>query len=340
MPPLGTIPLAKALSITVQDRFLVVTSDVGATPTMMAADIPELPGFSSISVLVPNNDGPASLSFRHQQMDIPGQLVSQIEVIVNANDTLQIAHGIEWPLATLNVTLLQERNHLASGSRDEPVRLIIQKDSEYTGRIIDMQLGAPDFQTLCTRYPSEVSQFVRPMLRQIHLENAVFKPTEATAWQVLQPTSGASDTLKQEVVRLLEEARNPNFARRQAAINQLRSLGQAGADALGGVPRAGLSPQQVHVLETVMDQRRPLATAEAEQLLRDPQFLLDCLSLNDPVLRDTALQRLTKLVAPRQLGALPETQPERDVAINRLRISLSADIAATQPAAQRSNPGR
>jgi hypothetical protein len=327
LPMLGTIPLAKVVSITVQDRFLVVTSDVNPTNGMMGVDIPELPGFVDLGVVQPNSDLPASLTFRHRDMSRPG-ILSQVEVIVNGGDSLQVTQGVEGPLRTDTVTLLQERNRGGEGGgAEDAVRLIVQSFNEVTGQVpLNKTLAAPDFRALCTKFPAEVDQFVRPMLRQIRMENSVFVPSESMAWQVLQPTTGPNEALKVEVLRLLGEAQQPQYVKRQAAIEQLQGLGQQGADALAALPRAGLSAQQVHVLETVIEQHRPLGSNEASKLGQDPQFLLDCLGLKDSALRGVAEKRLAKWVGGEAIAALPEGGVARDEAIAKLRA-----LAATRP---------
>jgi hypothetical protein len=131
------------------------------------------------------------------------------------------------------------------------------------------------------------------MLRQMRLE-AVLASDEATAWQAfageMKPDPAMTSRLK-ELLPILDE---DSFQRRDLALRSLRKKGLPMALAILHLDRTGLSDQQNSLLETALAPFQPQRAVDAEKLKSDADFLMDCLYLDDPTIREAAMEGLRR----------------------------------------------
>lgn len=199
-----------------------------------------------------------------------------------------------------------------------------------------VSLTEPDFATLRRLHPRETERWLRPMLKDLGQER-LLAPELAVAWQALADDwpddTNARDTLHEA----LPELGAVDYHTREAAAKRVADLGLAGATAILRLDdhhtRLDLSAEQNRELDSILSLWRTLPQEDAAPLRNDRQFLLDCLSSEDPTVRAVALQRLQKLeesargFSPEDLAGDPD---HRAQTVATLRDRVMA--ATTRPA--------
>jgi hypothetical protein len=172
-----------------------------------------------------------------------------------------------------------------------------------------------------------VDQYLRPILRDFKQEAALFGVKPQVAWQVLGSDSAPDAALAQRVNKIVKQLDADSFRDRQAALAELKQIGQPAATILSRMDRARLSPQQSSAIESFLVEFAPLASDEMRGLSDDKGFLLDVLYNDDPALRRLALEHLSRL-AGRTIALDPKLDASaRADAIAKLRQELLTGAA-------------
>ena len=277
---------------------------------------------------------PRYFFFISRDFSQPGPSEPQTTVS-SAVGNLQIVREFEYDTPTGhrsgNVTLIQDPPPGAaetSGTED-PVRLMIQKQSDPPeAGDINLKLSAPTFVELRRRYPRELDEYLRPILRDFGQETAVLSPDVASAWQVLAADWAPDSATVQQVKSLVQQINADAFADRRAALQSLHNLGEQGALVLMRMDRAGWSAEQSSAIDTFLTSYLPMTAQEAARMGNDASFLLNLQYLDDVNVRTLAATRLAKVIG-RPISFDPKAgNAVRLPAVEQMRSALNA---TTQP---------
>jgi hypothetical protein len=289
-----------------------------------------------LTLLGPQDDPQAvGRNFSFLQQDLTDAEAGQVYTNVSAiAGQLILSRDSENEHYTSSVQLVQDAPLPAGTLRSEdPVRLLVHR-SDNLGKEneFDLKLSAPDLTQLRKKHAREVDQYLRPIFRDFKQEAALFGVKPQIAWQVLASNSAADPVMTQRINDIIKRLDADSFRDRQAALAELKQIGQPAAMNLSKMDRGKLSVQQNAAIESFLVEFAPLASEEMPALIDDKGFLLDVLYNDDPTLRKLALERLSKLTGRHiELDANLDTAARSD-AIAKLRKELfPEDRSAVKP---------
>ena len=170
---------------------------------------------------------------------------------------------------------------------------------------VNLKIEAASFEALRRREPEVFDRYVRPMLADAGLTDALDGPTRDEATQAFLGELSVDEATRRRVQELVKQLDASEYAQRAEAQAALESLGRPGATALAELAAtAELSPEQTSRVASVLSPYRPLSGDEVAARLADAEFLRGVARLqggpDDAALRDLAKRRLD------ELGASPE----------------------------------
>jgi hypothetical protein len=229
--------------------------------------------FAFTNTSYPNLEGQCTFTVRQQ----PGML--------------QISRSYSGQMKTQAVSLMQSQGRALFGALDG-VQLIVNVIDR--GRLAkNVNLLEPDFATLLHKHPREVDEYLRPLLRELKLDN-LFAVDDTTAWQVFADQWQGNPKVASEVARLLPELDRDVYPAREAARQALIELGPDAALVVYRMNRQGLSPEQRCQLDALLTLNSFVSRAEAARLKTSSDFLLDCLYSQNPTIRQIAAHGLAE----------------------------------------------
>lgn len=165
---------------------------------------------------------------------------------------------------------------------------------------------------------------IRPILLDLGMHGfGGASPDDAFA--VFADECPVDDKTLDAVRALLPQLAAEQFAAREKALASLRDLGRDGAIAARRIDRGQLSDQQATLLDAAISAQPFVPPAEAAVRRRDPHFLLDCLYLEDPIVRSLALTHLRKVLSKPNLAfTLDAPLEKRRTEIENIRRTLPA----------------
>ncbi len=239
---------------------------------------------------------------------------------------INAAYGPRAPLQSLNFS------QFANG-----VRLMIFESQN--GRVkAGRNITAPTLQQLKKNAPDDVRRYLAPVLRQLTGED-FFRPGAAEVYQVFDDIP-ADPRVEQKIDELLPALDDPGFVEREAASKKLMGLGVPGLIAVLRLNRVDLSPEQQSRLDAIIVSYSR-ETVDPVSAREDVDFLLDCLSYPDLVVRQHAVDALSE--ATGQRVDIDPSLPDEKVmgAAEDFRKSLHKDeVPTTAPAADPNEPFR
>lgn len=221
---------------------------------------------------------------------------------------------------------------------DPPARLYVNRTNPIPGQpMIAFILKAPDFATLRRQHRGILDQFLRPILRDLHQEAALFAISRNEGWQVLGQDSTPGPVAMERINAIIPRLGNENFRERERAAEEIRQLGPLASIALKNIDRGNLTLQQSSAIQALTEEWSLLPADEAQRLLNDKSFMIDVLYTEDADLRQRALDRLRVLTGnPVSLDPSPDAK-SRAAAVAKLREQLTP---TTQPTTSPSPSGR
>ncbi len=238
------------------------------------------------------------------------QFIQQIPVVFEPGD---MDANTEEPRVRLHVNI----NYTDDSDR-QPIRQLYTADS---------------FTELRQNHAREVSMYLTPLLLQLQQDDVV-APEMAAAKRALPtgPTTAPAGDVRDKVASLIEKLSVPDQAARAEAFRELQSMGETGLAAISSVDRSKLSAEQNSLLDLLVTDETGVPTANATDLLNDPFFLVDSLSLSDAALRLAAFEQLKKLTSMNDLSfdADGSDSTRRAQAMN-VRAKVDAWVATNQP---------
>ena len=345
--PLEVDDLEKAIRFWIdEDGRLAAQTSI--TPVQGAVRIvhPALPGVARLSV----NDMQAlgdtttgrNLSFTYQDYTQPGTLVAYTHVNGIAG-RLIVARDGESEESNFQVELIQDPVGAAPEPGTEPVRLrvaITSKSEEPAAQRgnVNFTLGAKTFIELRQRYPREVETYLRPILRDLRQDHKVFAVDERVAWQVLGAAHEPDARAAEQVKAVLAQFDSEDFREREAALGELKKLGQPAALVLARTDRTNFSQDQNAGVDEFLAEYLTLSKDDVARLKSSPDFLLDTLASENPTLRKLALAQL-KQVTSVTVNFDPDAAPDvRAAQLQKLRTALGPAGPSKQPEPEKPRP--
>ena len=258
----------------------------------------------------------------------PGAMMIQTTVSGGAGPT-QVVREYESDRVSGATELLQDPPTVeAQDDAQEPVRLKLERHSDPPEPADFLKkYSARTFAELRRRYPSEVSQYLGSIFRDLH-QDANLSLDTAGAWQVVGARFTPDSAAVAEVKSLLPQLGADAFAQRRSAMQSLRAMGEPAALVLMKMDRAGWNTEQWNAVDTFLAAFEPFDTHMIAKLAQDPGYLLSMQYSNDESLRTLAAARLVEL-----LGHPLELDP-RSADEARLPIveQIRKSLPATRPA--------
>ncbi|MDB5322332.1 MAG: hypothetical protein JWN40_3963 [Phycisphaerales bacterium] len=292
----------------------------------MRAEVEGFEGFCTLMVQPINN---GQYYFTFSNMAYPNmEGVTNFSISMQPG-YLQISKNHSSQSKNYTINLMQTQNRSMFGQPDGIQLNVYGADN--AGRVaVSINLSEPDFTTLRRKHPREVDQYLRPLLRELKLEN-LFAVDEGMAWQVFSEEWKGDQEIAAKLKALLPGLEGDAYSDRETARQAIRKLGSEAALVIYRMDRSGLTPEQNCQLDSVLSTYSFMSRPEAQRLTSDVDFLLDCLYSDNPEVRGIAARHLKQTVH-RDVAVDPKTDYDTRVAhVEALRGELGRGGATTQP---------
>jgi hypothetical protein len=239
--------------------------------------------------------------------------------VLNTPQQLQVIQDIKSAdeLTTISLIETLDMNDV------EPVTLRVQKIGG-ADPIISLALSAPTLPALRREHPREFEEYLRPLFRQFHQDQAVFGVEQQVAWQAMADVWPPPPDLPSRLAPLIAQLDAGEYAQRERAQAALREIGEPAALFLASADRRDWSAEQKARTDKLLAEFFPLTAQQARALGMDVNFLLDCLDSDDADLRVATLKHLDRALGRDVQLNLDQPPAERLSAIAQLRKQLSA----------------
>jgi len=225
---------------------------------------------------------------------------------------------------SINVIQQDVKDGAAGG---DPLRLTISTRDNQNGQMLEnFTAGAADLRALRREHPAEFRDALVPLLRDLGARGAFAADPEIAARAFPAGPTGAA--LSARVTELVKALDADAYAERIAAEAELRRLPIDAADQIDALDPKRLSVQQRLTLQQVVPALRAVSRSRITRLRDDRTFLLDCLYLDDPRLRQAAHARLEHLAGRPLPLDLNAPEDDRVAAIESLRTQLAPTTRA------------
>jgi len=326
-------PASDLFSLNVERGALVVRTPVQTSPRGIEAKVKI--GDSEDWSVVRMQAGPAEkgaapipivfalnrVIFGHQRIDIlnlqqPGQGFFNLSM-------LEIT-----PAGQRSIQLQQQSPILAANF---PGNCVLTVEDVAAGQrvIVPLQWSSDNFIGLAGEHPTEVNQYVRPMLHLIDQE-AALAPDPMLAFELFADQWPPDPATAAKVGPLVAHLTGGDFHSRLQAQHDLADLGEKGALVLTHLDRSALDAEQNARVDKVLAPYRPVPAKEADKFRSDPEFLVNCLYSDDPVICKAAIAQL-ETVTKLKLKLDPAADPaDRAAAVAAVQKQL-VDAKAIHP---------
>ena len=205
---------------------------------------------------------------------------------------------------------------------DGVVTLSLRSDEGKEGMPV-MNVAEPSFAVFARKHWELLQTYVGPILREVH-QDAALAPEPAAAWQILADDWPLDPSLRQTVLSQVPELGADDFRARARAAQALQKIGKPAALYLLHLDRQKLSPEQREQVDAVISRFNVFPNDVAGRLHDDPQFLADCLYVEDPGTCKLALARLGKITGQTINFDVHLSGAERGKAVRELREKVLA----------------
>jgi hypothetical protein len=241
---------------------------------------------------------------------------------------VQISRSFNSLTKNFTINLIQSEGREVFGQADG-VQLGIYGGENNGRATVSVSVSEPDFATLRRKHPREVDQHLRPLLRDLKLQN-LFAVEPIMAWQVFSQDWKGNPAVAARITTLLPEMEADDYHQRDAAHQELRKLGPEAALVIYRMNRESLTTEQNTQLDTILAEYSFMSRPEAHRLLRDVEFLLDCLYSDDEQVRATAVKHLRATTHREIAFDTKDDEQNRAARIEALRAELNRG-ATTRP---------
>ncbi|HEV7301036.1 MAG TPA: hypothetical protein VGN72_16840 [Tepidisphaeraceae bacterium] len=332
-PTMTVDDLSAVFHLSAQNGFLSLSTDLEPTDGSVFVKVDGLVPGGDVNVSAADEGGGSPrlrlLRFTTPPDSFPNPISkTTIAAISNRIDFSQDSEFGGW---VRSVHFIQQIPFDADDIDDPPVKLYVNLSSTVSDAApVKLQLTAGSFVELQQRHAEEVSLYLVPMFALLQQEK-LFAPDPTIARQALLGEATADPDLARQVNELIQRLGADAPAARSEAYAALEQLGEPAANIAATVDRTNLSAEQNSLLDTLLAARLGALPQDAQQLARQPIFLLNCLLLDDAKLRTAAFDRL------KTLTALPlEFDPQANAATRRAQaLKVRTQVhgwATTRPA--------
>lgn len=280
-------------------------------------------GLNDFSVLSIQRNGDQLLNFSFTNINCSDAKALRIDTRIEYSlQQLSISRTVQMPAGRsfLNITLSQVSPEMLMLDDDQMaagVRLFVNET-----RRPDKQIGEPSFALLRRNHPQDVQKYVRPLLRELGFDD-LFDVDAVLARQVFRAEWPADPAMLDKAAKLLAAMNDNSFRRREAAVRGLDALGPDAVVAVLTMDRATFTPEQTTLVDDFLARHPGVAQKDAAALQTDREFLLDCLTSEEPRLRKIALAHLESDAGRKIEFDLSAGLDERRVAVAALRAMLT-----------------
>jgi hypothetical protein len=326
--PVVRVGSSQIIQLGIQDNMLTAGTKLPPNPREVRLIVPELSGVIRMKWFGPRlpdsavaiRSGEQDFQFLQQDLSDPAQ--GQVNTMVSAvAGRVLISRDSEDDFSISSVQLVQDPPPAPGVIVDQDfVRFMVNKTGlADKSTDISIKVTAKTFMELRLEHRAELDQYLRPIVRALGQERPVFTVPANIAWQALGADYAGDERLKKKIDEILSLLGADDFRQRQAALNELKSLGQPAVLVLLKMDRSHLNLQQSAELDSFLATSAPLVAGSSKQLAQDPNFLLDVLYSDDANLRAAAIKQLRE-----RTGKSIELDPSltadaRDQAIAKLR---------------------
>lgn len=295
-PLLPKRPIAQVIHFSKIDEMLAVDWPIADSgPVAGRVPLTDLPGDSVVQFHWSRRErGLVSSSFEYYEMSEAGPILRHLQVLTLpqrvqvALDTVTIDRGAE---IDSTISLIENLDH----SDSEPITLRVQT-LEDGKQAINIALSAPTLTDLEAQHPREFEKYLRPLLREFRQDQPVLAVEDKVAWQVMADDWRPPPGLRSRLEPLIAQLNADPYADRERAQSALIQIGEPAALFLLSADRRTWMPEQKARTDKLLAEFFPLAPDQARVLGRDVNFLLDCLSSDDPDLRAATLKHLDRVL--------------------------------------------
>ena len=258
-------------------------------------------------------------TFEYYDLTQPDFICRHLQVFSNETSLrlFQDAEGIHGFLQTISLF------EVIGETDSPPVTLRVQIMHDFQPQINHVY-SAATLDALRHDHPDEFDQYLRPMFRTLHQEQAVFFMDDRIAWQVLAEEWHPTPDLQKRLMAIVAQLDSTDFAQRQQAQKALHALGQPAALFLHNSDRRSWTPEQIARTDGFLAEYFILSGAKAKKLGSDVNFLLDCLANDNPDIQAAALSRLNSVLGTKIEYKIDQPPAERNAAIEQLRRQLTS----------------
>lgn len=324
LPDLGTLSPQQIVQFSLRERDLEAHTPLAATEKTAKVQIRGLPGHATVTVTVLPNVPTPFLQLIHRNTEHSGAVMVMTSVFAGPTH-VQVVRDIQRPDMDISVQLVQ--NLVARGTEDDDkvVSMYITSiDSQSGLSLLDLRANAPSFSDLQKMHPNAISEYLRPIFRDLGQDTALFGLADAIAWQVLSPLATVDPQIEQQVAQLVRQLDAEEARERESAGEALQQLGLPGVLALLRMDRSTLSPEQHARIDAIVAPYQTLDAEQAKALRLDRRFLLDTMENEDPALRRLALKQLQETTGQAIQFDVDAPREQRKQALQQLRRQLLA----------------
>jgi len=303
--------------------------EFGATTHLLVGDLPGIVTLQPRESL-PLGDEPRDFNFMEREMSDPPKPVihTTVSAVVGR---ISVVRDEESETFASSVQYIQDPQVPDPDPTEPPVRLYISRDNKLTQqREVDLKLNAKSFTELYLRHPRAVDQYLRPILRDLKQEAAVFAPDPKAAWQVLGANAKVDPQAAAKVEQALAKLDAQSFQEREAALAALQEIGEPAALVLMRADRSKLSADKQSGVDSFLAPYLPLSPEDVKRMSEDKSFLLNVLSADDLELRRLGWDRLAKITGTPNAFDPAADDATRAAQVAKLR-ETTLDATTTDP---------
>jgi hypothetical protein len=286
----------------------------------------DLPGDAIIlSHSIPRQRSPVWPMFEYYEVTGSNPVARHLQVL-NTPIQLQVVQDIQQRIQSVPELTTISLIETLDASDVEPVTLRVQKIRGEKS-ILSQAISAPTLPALRREHPREFEEYLRPLFREFHQDQAVFGVEGQVAWQVMADVWQSPPDLAGKIAPLIAQLDAVEYSERARAQAALRKMGEPAALYLASADRRNWSAEQKARTDKLLAEFFPLSSQQASALGTDVNFLLDCLDSDDADLRAATLKHLNRALGRDVQLNLDEPAAQRSADIAALRRQLAASAA-------------
>lgn len=283
----------------------------------------DLPGDAIIlSHSIPRQRSPIWPIFEYYEVTGLNPVERHLQVL-NTPSHLQVVQDIQQKIGSVTELTTISLIETLDTTDVEPLTLRVQK-IRGTQSVLNEAISAPTLPALRREHPREFEEYLRPLFREFHQDQAVFGVEGQVAWQVMADVWQSPPDLSERIAPLIAQLDAVEYSERARAQAALRKMGEPAALYLASADRRSWSAEQRARTDKLLAEFFPLSMQQAKTLGMDVNFLLDCLDSDDADLRAATLKHLNRALGREVQLNLDKPPAERFAAIAQLRKQLSA----------------